>query len=194
VGFAAICQQAWVARVPLASAGYYATPGIHYDRPRGQGKPFHYYACGAALAEVEVCGLTGEQRLRAVHAIHDVGDSINPAIDRGQVEGAFVQGLGWLTCEEMLRDARGHALTLGPSTYKIPAIGDAPLIFEVELLERATAPEAIHGSRAVGEPPFCLATSAWLALRAAVRAFGGGELPMPATPEAILLAIEEGSP
>ncbi len=189
--FAQVCVQAWLARVPLHVAGYYATPGIHYDRRRGQGKPFHYYAYGAAVCEVEVCGLTGEWRLLAVDILHDVGESLSPDVDRGQVEGGFLQGLGWFTCEELVRDEQGAVITLGPSTYKIPAVGEAPLHFEVELLKRAPAPQVIHGSKAVGEPPFCLAIGAWTALRRAVRAFGALELSIPATPEAILLAIED---
>jgi xanthine dehydrogenase large subunit len=193
LGFAAVCVKAWMSRVSLAAAGYYATPDIHYDRPAGRGKPFHYYAYGAAISEVEVDGLTGAWRLRAVHIVHDVGDSLNPDLDRGQVEGGYLQGLGWLTCEQMVRDAAGHALTRGPSTYKIPAVGEAPEVFDVRLLERAEAPEVIHGSKAVGEPPFCLAISAWMALRRAVLAFGGREPAMPATPEALLLAIEDGT-
>ncbi len=190
VGFTEICVKAWLSRIPLAAAGYYSTPDIHYDRAKGRGKPFHYYAYGAAVSEVEVNGLTGEWRLLAVHAVHDVGDSLSPDIDLGQVEGGFVQGLGWLTCEEMVWDENGHAVTVGPSTYKIPAVGDVPLTFEVRLLERATAPDVIHGSKAVGEPPFCLAISSWVAIRRAVRAFGPVELEVPATAEAILLAIE----
>jgi xanthine dehydrogenase large subunit len=192
MSFAQACTLAWLNRTPLASAGYYATPDIHYDRPAGRGKPFHYFAYGAAISEVEVNGLTGEWRLRWVRILHDVGDSLNPDIDRGQIEGGFLQGVGWLTCEEMIWDGRGHPLTVGPSTYKIPAIGDAPLELELELLDRAHTPEVIHGSKAVGEPPFCLAISTWLALRRSVQAFGGRELPVPATPEALALAIEQG--
>jgi xanthine dehydrogenase large subunit len=192
LSFAQVCVQAWLNRVPLASAGYYATPDIHYDRPAGRGKPFHYFAYGAAISEVEVNGLTGEWRLRWVRILHDVGDSLNPDIDRGQIEGGFLQGVGWLTCEEMVWDDRGHPVTVGPSTYKIPAVGDAPLELELQLLDRATAPEVIHGSKAVGEPPFCLAISTWLAIRRAARTLGARELAVPATPEAILLAIEAG--
>ena len=192
MSFAQACTQAWLNRTPLASAGYYATPDIHYDRPAGRGKPFHYFAYGASISEVELNGLTGEWRLRWVRILHDVGDSLSPDIDRGQIEGGFIQGVGWLTCEEMVWDDAGRVLTLGPSTYKIPAIGDAPLELELHLLERAHAPEVVHGSKAVGEPPFCLAISTWLALRRAVRSFGGRELSIPATPEALLLAIEAG--
>jgi len=190
LSFTQVCVKAWLSRIPLASAGYYATPDIHYDRAAGRGKPFHYYAYGASLSEVELNGLTGEWRLRAVRILHDVGDSLNPDIDRGQIEGGYLQGVGWLTCEEMVWSDRGDVLTLGPSTYKIPAIGDAPLELELELLDRAHEPTVIHGSKAVGEPPFCLAIGTWMALRRAVRAFGGRELSIPATPEALLMAIE----
>ncbi len=192
LSFAQVCAKAWLSKVPLASAGYYATPNIYYDRSAGKGKPFHYFAYGACMSEVELDGLTGEWRLRSVRILHDVGDSLNPDIDRGQVEGGYLQGLGWLTCEEMVWDDRGHPLTVGPSTYKIPAIGDAPLELELELLDRAHAPDVIHGSKAVGEPPFCLAISTWMALRRAVRSLGGRELTVPATPEALLLAVEAG--
>jgi xanthine dehydrogenase large subunit len=192
LSFAQACVQAWLNRIPLASAGYYATPDIHYDRPAGRGKPFHYFAYGASVSEVEVNGLTGEWRLRWVRILHDAGDSLSPDIDRGQIEGGYLQGVGWLTTEEMVWDDKGNPVTVGPSTYKIPAVGDAPLELELRLLDRATTPEVIHGSKAVGEPPFCLAIGTWLALRRAVRSFGGRELPVPATPEAILLAIEAG--
>ncbi len=192
LSFAQVCTKAWLAKVPLASAGYYATPNIYYDRSAGKGKPFHYYAYGASLSEVELNGLTGEWRLRSVRILHDVGDSLNPAIDRGQIEGGYLQGVGWLTMEEMVWSDRGEVLTVGPSTYKIPAVGDAPLELELELLDHAHAPDVIHGSKAVGEPPFCLAIGTWMALRRAVRSFGGRELAAPATPEALLLAIEAG--
>ncbi len=192
MSFAQACTQAWLNRVPLASAGYYATPDIHYDRSAGRGKPFHYFAYGASMSEVELDGLTGEWRLRWVRILHDVGDSLSPDIDRGQIEGGYLQGVGWLTCEQMVWSEAGHVLTTGPSTYKIPAVGDAPLELELRLLERAHTPEVIHGSKAVGEPPFCLAISTWLALRRAVRSFGGRELGLPATPESLLLAIEAG--
>lgn len=187
---AAACQER---RVSLFATGHYATPGIAYDRERGQGTPFFYYAYGAALSEVEVCGLTGEYRLRRLDILHDVGSSLVPSIDIGQVEGAFVQGMGWLTCEELRFNDAGRLLTHGPSTYKIPAAGDVPLDLRVSLLSDADNPRVVGGSKAVGEPPFMLAISVVSALRQAVSAFGVGQHPvqldLPATPEAVLRAI-----
>jgi xanthine dehydrogenase large subunit len=192
VPFAEVTQAAWLRRVPLSAAGFYATPGVAYDHATGSGTPFYYYAYGAAVVEVEVHGLTGEHRMLRADLLHDVGDSLVPTIDRGQVEGGFVQGLGWLTCEEVLVTESGHPVTLGPSTYKIPAIGDVPLDFRVELLQGAPQPGVIGGSKAVGEPPFMLALGVVTALRHAIAGFGPGEveLGLPATPEAILRAVE----
>jgi xanthine dehydrogenase molybdopterin-binding subunit B len=194
--FEAVVKAAWAQRVSLSATGYYATPGIAYDRAAGKGKPFHYYAYGAAVCEVEVHALTGEHRLLKVDVLHDVGNPLVPTIDRGQIEGGFVQGMGWLTCEEVLWDSQGRLLTHGPSTYKIPAAGDVPAgeNFRVELLERADQEGVIHGSKAVGEPPFMLAIGVITALRQAIQSWGrpGQEvdLRLPATPEAILRAIE----
>jgi xanthine dehydrogenase large subunit len=195
VAFADVARTAWVTQVSLSSTGYYRTPGIVYDRNAGKGTPFFYYAYGGAVVEVEVSGLTGEHRVLRADLLHDVGDPLIPSIDKGQVEGAFIQGLGWLTCEEVLFDAKGRCLTHGPSTYKIPAIGDTPADFRVKLLDRATQDGVIGGSKAVGEPPLMLAIGAVGALRYAISAFGARgkevELKLPATPEAILRAVEE---
>ncbi len=195
ISFAELTRAAWARRISLSAAGYYATPGIVYDREAGRGKPFHYFAYGAALTEVEVNGLTGEHRVLRVDILHDVGRSLLPNIDRGQIEGAYIQGLGWLTCEELVWDPRGRLLTHGPSTYKIPAVGDAPEDFRVSLLRAAPQADVIHGSKAVGEPPFMLAISVIPALRHAIAAFAepGLELrlALPCTPEAILRAIED---
>ncbi len=192
--FKAVAEQAWIDRVSLSATGYYRTPGIHYDPERGRGRPFYYFAYGGAVCEVELNGLTGEHRLLRVDILHDVGRSLVPTIDRGQVEGAFIQGAGWLTCEEVLFDGAGRPKTLGPSTYKIPALGDAPADFRVRLLERAPQPGVIHGSKAVGEPPFMLAIGVVTALRHAVAGFGPAsrevELAAPCTPEALLRAVE----
>ena len=177
----------------LSATGFYATPGIAYDEKVGQGTPFFYFAFGGAVTEIEVCGWTGEYRLRRVDILHDVGNPLIPTIDRGQVEGAFVQGFGWLTMEEYLQTADGRPITHGPSTYKVPAIGDVPVDFRVELLDRAPQPDVIGGSKAVGEPPVMLALSAGTALRHAVAGFGGSgpvALALPATPEQVLRAIE----
>jgi xanthine dehydrogenase large subunit len=195
VSFTEVVHAAYLAQVSLSATGYYRTPDISYDRVAGRGKPFHYYAFGAAVVEVEVSGLTGEHRVRRVDILHDVGTSLVPSIDKGQVEGGFIQGLGWLTCEEVLFDAKGRLLTHSPDTYKIPAVGDAPEDFRVSLLERAPQDSTIHGSKAVGEPPFMLAIGAVTALRQAISAFGPPRTPVelasPATPEAILRAVEQ---
>jgi len=194
IPFPELVQAAWAQRVSLAAAGYYATPGIHYDRDAGRGEPFYYFAYGAAVCEVELSALTGEHRLLRVDILHDVGASLVPTIDRGQIEGGFVQGQGWLTCEELLWSRDGHLLTHGPSTYKIPAVGDAPTDFRVALLRDAAQEGVIHGSKAVGEPPFMLAIGVMTALRDAIASFGprgaAVSLRLPCTPEAILRAIE----
>ncbi len=192
VPWSELARTAWMRRISLSAAGYYATPGIAYDRAAGRGKPFHYFAYGAAVTEVELSGLTGEHRVLRVDILHDVGSSLVPTIDVGQIEGGYIQGLGWLTCEELVSDAKGRLITHGPSTYKIPAIGDCPEDFRVALLERADQEHTIHGSKAVGEPPFMLALSVVAALRHAIAGFGAGEveLAIPCTPEAILRAVE----
>jgi xanthine dehydrogenase large subunit len=193
IAFEEVVEAAYLAQIPLAATGYYRTPDIGYDRARGRGRPFHYFAYGAAVSEVEVSGLTGEHRLRRVDILHDVGDSLVPTIDLGQVEGGFIQGLGWLTSEEVIYDPQGRLVTHSPDTYKIPAIGDAPEEFRVRLLEHAPQADVIYGSKAVGEPPLMLAISGILALRHAIQSFGPERtevrLALPATPEAILRAI-----
>lgn len=194
VSFKALAQEAWLQRVSLSATGFYATPGIDYDAALGQGTPFFYFAFGGAVTEVELNVLTGEWRIRRIDILHDAGRSLVPNIDRGQVEGAFVQGAGWLSCEEVIFDDRGRLLTHGPSTYKIPAVGDVPLDFRVRLLERAPAQGVIHGSKAVGEPPLMLAISLVTALRHAIAAFVPSpepvELRLPCTPESVLRALE----
>jgi len=192
--FAQVAQKAYFSRVSLSVTGYYATPGIHWDRVAGRGKPFHYFAYGAAVTEVEVDGFTGMQQVTRVDILHDVGDSVNDAINRGQIEGGFVQGMGWLTAEELLWNEKGVKLTHSPDTYKVPAIGDAPKFFNVTLLPNAAQKNVVHGSKAVGEPPFMLAISVREAIRDAVAAFGSGKgevsLASPATCEAIWMAIQ----
>ncbi|HEY3662140.1 MAG TPA: molybdopterin cofactor-binding domain-containing protein, partial [Chthoniobacterales bacterium] len=190
---AELWQQAYFARTSLSATGFYRTPEIHYDREAGRGKPFHYFAVGAAVSEVEVDGFTGMLHIRRVDILHDVGDAINLGIARGQVEGGFVQGAGWLTMEELVWDSEGRLRTHSPDTYKIPAIGDTPDVFNVAFLTDATQPNVVHGSKAVGEPPLMLAISVREAIRDAVAAFGdgGGQIPLasPATCEAIFNAI-----
>ena len=193
VALADVVRRAYVERISLSATGFYRTPDIHWDRAAGRGKPFHYFAWGAAVTEVEVDGFTGMSRVLRVDILHDAGDSINEGINRGQIEGGFVQGMGWLTTEELQWDDAGRLLTHSPDTYKIPAVGDMPQIFNVTLLKRATQKGVIHGSKAVGEPPLMLAISVREAIRDAVAAFGpsGGQVPLalPATCEVIHRAI-----
>jgi xanthine dehydrogenase large subunit len=192
--FEKVTREAYLSQVSLAATGFYRTPDIHYDRALGRGKPFHYFAYGGAVSEVELSGLTGEFRLRRVDLLNDAGASLVPTIDRGQVEGGFLQGVGWLTTEEVLFDAQGALSTHSPDTYKIPSFGDAPVDFRVALLEDAAQPDVIHGSKAVGEPPLMLALSVVAALRHAVSAFGPAgravQLQLPCTSEALLRAVE----
>jgi xanthine dehydrogenase molybdopterin-binding subunit B len=194
VTFAQVVAKAYAERVSLSTTGFYKTPGVQWDWTTASGRPFHYFACGAAVAEVEVDGFNGMHRVRRVDIVHDVGDSLNPSVDRGQIEGGFVQGLGWLTREELKWDREGRLLTHSASTYQIPAFSDAPVEFNVTLLPQAAQAGTIHGSKAVGEPPLMLAFSVREAIRDAVAAFGpaGGEVPLasPATGEAIFAAIQ----
>ncbi|MEM7608354.1 MAG: xanthine dehydrogenase molybdopterin binding subunit, partial [Myxococcota bacterium] len=197
VEFGAVTKAAYLQRVPLMAAGYYRTPNIHYDEEAGRGKPFHYFAYGAAVTEVEVDGFTGQYRFKRVDILHDVGDSISPKVDLGQVEGGFIQGLGWLTREELRWNNQGRLTTAGASTYKLPTLDECPADFRVKLLPKAAEPGVIHGSKAVGEPPFMLALSAREALRQAAAAFGDApqEVPVacPATPEAVYWALQAAS-
>lgn len=193
VSFDEVVQQTYNERISLSATGYYRTPNIHWNPVEGKGRPFYYFAYGAAVSEVEVDGLTGTFKLKKVDIVHDVGQSLNPFIDQGQIEGAFVQGMGWHTMEELVWDDQGRLRTFAPSTYKIPTISDVPEHFKVHLLERAPSNGVIYGSKAVGEPPFMLAISVREAIRAAVAAFGKTDyipLNLPATPEATLTAID----
>jgi len=186
---------AWVhqARISLSSTGFYATPKITWDRIRGTGRPFFYFAYGVAVTEVVIDTLTGENRILRTDILHDTGTSLNPAIDIGQVEGAYVQGAGWLTTEELVWDGKGRLSTHAPSTYKIPACSDRPRIFNVALWDRPNPEDSVGKSKAVGEPPFNLGISAFLALSHAVEACGDGgvypDLRAPATAEAVLAAV-----
>ena len=195
ISFVEVVRKAYLERVSLSTTGYYATPGIHWDRVAGRGKPFHYFSNGAAVTEVELDGFTGMHRVLRTDILQDVGDSINEGVNRGQVEGGFVQGMGWLTAEELKWNDQGVLLTHSPDTYKIPAIGDTPLVFNVNFLKNAAQKSVVHGSKAVGEPPLMLAISVREAIRDAVAAFGSGPgevaLASPATCEAIWLAIQK---
>ncbi|MFE1241552.1 xanthine dehydrogenase molybdopterin binding subunit [Streptomyces tendae] len=194
-----LVRTAYFQRVQLSAAGYYRTEGLHWDAQTFRGSPFKYFAIGAAATEVEVDGFTGAYRIRRVDIVHDVGDSLSPLIDIGQVEGGFVQGAGWLTLEDLRWDTgdgpdRGRLLTQAASTYKLPSFSEMPEEFNVTLLENATEEGAVFGSKAVGEPPLMLAFSVREALRQAAAAFGprgtAVELASPATPEAVYWAIE----
>ena len=191
--FVDVVRQAYANRIQLWSDGFYRTPKIHYDKTTLTGRPFYYFAYGAACTEVAIDTLTGESRVLKVDILHDVGHSINPAIDRGQIEGGFVQGMGWLTCEQLVWDASGRLRTHAPSTYKIPAIGDIPAHFVVDFWPEPNREDNVHGSKAVGEPPFMLAISVFEALRDAVAsALPPGarvQLEAPATPEHVLRAL-----
>jgi xanthine dehydrogenase large subunit len=191
--FGHVCRLAHVARISLSSTGYYATPKIHYDRARHQGRPFLYFAYGAAVSEVIIDTYTGESRVLRADLLHDAGRSLNPALDLGQVEGAYIQGLGWLVTEELVFDAKGRLLTHAPSTYKIPCASDRPPVCNVALWNPGHNREpTIHRSKAVGEPPFMLALSVLSALTHAVSSVTGRSVPgldAPATPERILRAL-----
>jgi len=193
MSFEELVQLAWFNRVSLSATGFYKTPKIHYDRETFSGRPFFYYAYGAAVSEVIVDTLTGEYRLLRVDIVHDCGDSLNPAIDLGQVEGGYVQGVGWLTSEELCWNDAGELTTHAPSTYKIPTCSDLAPDFRVQLLQNAANREdTIYRSKAVGEPPLMLGISAFHAIRDAIATEGSPlpDLQAPATPEAVLKAIE----
>jgi len=196
VSFTTLVQMAWADRVPLSATGFYKTPKINYDRETFSGRPFLYFAYGAAVTEVIVDTLTGENRTLRVDILHDCGDSLNPAIDIGQVEGGYVQGVGWLTSEELCWNERGELGTHAPSTYKIPTCSDLAPDFRVELMQSNPNPEdTIYRSKAVGEPPLMLALSAFHAIRDAIsdEACPTPGLNAPATPESILKAIRASS-
>jgi xanthine dehydrogenase large subunit len=185
---AALCYQN---RISLSATGFYKTPKLAWDRIKGTGRPFFYFAYGAALTEVVLDTLTGESRILRADVLHDAGASLNPALDIGQVEGGYVQGAGWLTTEELVWDDKGRLRTHAPSTYKIPAFSDQPDVFNVALWDGQNREETIYRSKAVGEPPFMLGISAWLALSDAVAACGSGypALDAPATAERLLTTI-----
>jgi len=193
VPFAELVQKAYLARVQLWSDGFYATPGLHWDPKTMNGHPFSYYAYGAAVSEVVVDTLTGEWKLLRADALYDAGRSLNPAIDIGQVEGAFIQGMGWLTTEQLWWNAAGKLMTHAPSTYKIPGISDCPEDFRIKLFDNGNVEDSIHRSKAVGEPPLLLPFSVFFAIRDAISSVGGHRvnppLNAPATSEEILRAV-----
>jgi xanthine dehydrogenase large subunit len=192
ISFADAAASAYQARVSLSATGFYKTPDIEWDRIKGRGRPFFYFAYGAACTEVAIDTLTGENRILRTDILHDAGTSLNPALDIGQIEGGYVQGAGWLTTEELIWDAKGALKTHAPSTYKIPACGDRPDIFNVALWDQPNPAQTIYRSKAVGEPPLMLGISAFMALSDAVSTCGTtyGDLQAPATAEAVLAAVQ----
>ncbi|QJR79546.1 xanthine dehydrogenase molybdopterin binding subunit [Alteromonas pelagimontana] len=193
ISWGALIQEAYFARVSLSSTGYYKTPKIHYNRDTGNGRPFFYFSYGVAASEVSVDTLTGEYKVDRVDVLHDVGCSLNPAIDLGQIEGAFIQGMGWLTTEELLWNDKGKLISENMATYKIPAIGDTPKHMQITLYQRPNEEDSIYHSKAVGEPPFMLAISVWCAIKDAISSISGyavdPQLDTPATPEKVLRAV-----
>jgi xanthine dehydrogenase large subunit len=195
VAFADLVKQAYMARIQLSAAGFYKTPKIHWNRDKGQGHPFYYFAYGASVSEVSIDTLTGEYMVERTDILHETGRSLNRAIDLGQIEGGFIQGMGWLTTEELVWDEKGRLRTHAPSTYKIPLASDRPKIFNVTLADWPENNEpTIHRSKAVGEPPFMLAMSVLHALSDAVASVADHRicprLDAPATPERVLMAVE----
>ena len=196
LSFEEVIQKAYFGQVSLSSTGFYRTPKIFYDRDKAAGRPFYYFAYGAACSEVIVDTLTGEYKMLRTDILHDVGASLNPAIDIGQVEGAFVQGMGWLTMEELVWNGKGKLMTNGPASYKIPAIADMPLDLRVNLVENRKNPEdTVFHSKAVGEPPFMLGIAVWCAIKDAVASLADyrvqPNIEAPATPERVLWGVEQ---
>ena len=193
LAFDELVQAAFLARVSLSSTGFYATPEIHFDKASGTGQAFYYYANGVAATEVAVDCMTGEYQILRADVLHDAGASLNPAIDMGQIEGGYLQGLGWLTTEELVWDEAGRLASNSPANYKIPTADMCPPVFNVALYDAPNAKPTVGRSKAVGEPPLMLAISAWCALRQACAA-AGTRLPrlrVPATPEAVYDAVQE---
>ncbi|MDO9618058.1 MAG: xanthine dehydrogenase molybdopterin binding subunit [Pseudomonas sp.] len=196
LSFEEVIQKAYFGQVSLSSTGFYRTPKIFYDRDKAAGRPFYYFAYGAACSEVIVDTLTGEYKMLRTDILHDVGASLNPALDIGQVEGAFVQGMGWLTMEELVWNGKGKLMTNGPASYKIPAIADMPLDLRVNLVENRKNPEdTVFHSKAVGEPPFMLGIAVWCAIKDAVASLADyrvqPNIDAPATPERVLWGVEQ---
>jgi xanthine dehydrogenase large subunit len=194
IPFPEAARRAWEGRVSLSSTGFYATPKIHWDREKATGRPFYYFAYGAACSEVLVDVTTGEMRVLRTDLLHDVGRSLNPAIDIGQIEGGFVQGMGWLTTEELVFHEDGRLLTHAPSTYKIPCSSDVPADLRVALFNNANRENTIYHSKAVGEPPLMLGIAVFAAIADALHSLAPGKsvpLGAPATAESILRTVQE---
>lgn len=195
LSFRELVNDAYLSQISLSATGYYKTTGLHYDKEKGTGNPFHYYAFGMAVSEVQLDTLTGYHKITKTYIVHDVGNTINSRMDIGQIEGGFIQGVGWCTTEQIKWDNKGTLITHSPDTYKIPGVRDIPEVFDVEIMENIPNPNTIHNSKAVGEPPFMLAFSVWLAIKDAISAVGDHktepEFNLPATNDEILLSIEK---
>jgi len=192
--FEELIEHAYHDRVDLGAHGFYRTPGVHFGREQGSGRPFHYFAQGCGLVQVEVDILSGHSRMLRVHIVHELARSLNPEIDRGQIHGAFIQGFGWCTMEEEAIDEKGRYLAVSPSTYKIPTIRDLPDVFTIELAQGKRRYASVFGSKAIGEPPLIYGEAAWFAIKDAIESLAGHRLESglvhPATPEAVLSAVE----
>jgi xanthine dehydrogenase large subunit len=194
IDFCTFCDQARRARVDLGARGFYATPGINFDRETGRGTPFFYFTQGAAVAEVCIDRFTGELSTPRVDLLIDIGKSINPAVDRGQIFGGFIQGMGWVTTEALVYDHRGDLLTRSPTTYKIPAVSDVPVLFHVDTYDNEDNTQNIYRSKAVGEPPLMLGIAVWAAVKNGLGYLAPNRevnLQLPATGEEILRCIVE---
>ncbi|MDD4667767.1 MAG: molybdopterin-dependent oxidoreductase [Candidatus Cloacimonetes bacterium] len=192
ISFKELIRAAYMDQVALGAVGYYKTPDLYFDRDLGQGHPFYYYVYGAAIAQIELDRLTGEHRILSTHIVHENGQSLHPEIDRGQVTGAFIQGMGWCTMEDLVWDSHGRYLSANPSTYKIPGIRDLPELLDIELLTSDSRESSVFGSKATGEPPFIYGMAVFFAIRDAIKRAGSSrELSFPATPEAIVRALQD---
>jgi xanthine dehydrogenase large subunit len=194
ITFGDVVHEAYVNQVALGAHGFYRTPGVHFDREQGVGHPFHYFVFGCALVQMEVDLVSGNSRAVTVNIVHETARSLNPEIDRGQIAGAFIQGFGWATCEEVAHDAKGKYLAVTPSTYKIPTIRDLPGDFVIEMVERQRQHASVFGSKGIGEPPLVYGEAAYFAIKDAIESLAGhtvdSDLTFPATPEAVIMAAE----
>jgi xanthine dehydrogenase large subunit len=194
IALAEIATQAWQRRVDLSAHGYYSTPGLSFDWESGRGVPFAYYVYGCALVVADVDILTGDVTLNDAYLIHETSKTIDVKVDRGQIEGAFMQGVGWCLMEEVVRDEQGRTLSDSLTTYKIPAIGDIPLNWNIEMIHTMRKEAGVKGSKAVGEPPFIYGEAAFFAVRDAIESLQDyrveADLCMPATPESVLRAVK----
>ncbi|MDI6740767.1 MAG: xanthine dehydrogenase molybdopterin binding subunit, partial [Candidatus Edwardsbacteria bacterium] len=195
ITFCELIREAYFNRVDLGAHGYYATPGVHFDREKGQGRPFYYFVFGCALVLMEVDLVSGSSRIVKAHIVHETAASLNPEIDKGQIAGAFLQGYGWATFEEVTHDAKGKYLAVTPSTYKIPTIRDLPETFTIEMVERERRCASVFGSKGIGEPPLIYGEAAYFGIKDAIESLtehkAEVDLAMPATPEAVVLAVNK---